>query len=58
MNAARERRCLATKFPFWQLAVIMGSVLAIPPAAIRDVHVLKTWVGGAEVYEAGAPTGR
>jgi predicted amidohydrolase YtcJ len=39
------------------LALLSEDVLAIPPAAIRDVHVLKTWVGGVQVYEAGAPAG-
>jgi predicted amidohydrolase YtcJ len=34
------------------LVLLSQDVLAIAPAAIRDTHVLKTWVGGVAVYEA------
>jgi predicted amidohydrolase YtcJ len=34
------------------LVLLSQDVLTIAPAAIRDTHVLKTWVGGAAVYEA------
>jgi predicted amidohydrolase YtcJ len=39
------------------LVLLSEDVLAIPAAAIRDVRVLRTWVGGAQVYETGAPAG-
>jgi predicted amidohydrolase YtcJ len=32
--------------------LLSADVLKIPPEAIRNVHVLKTWVGGVEVYDA------
>jgi predicted amidohydrolase YtcJ len=34
------------------LVLLSQDVLTIAPAAIRDTHVLKTWLGGAAVYEA------
>jgi predicted amidohydrolase YtcJ len=34
------------------MVLLSQDVLSIAPAAIRDTHVLKTWVGGVEVYEA------
>ena len=36
------------------LVLLSEDVLAIPAAAIRGVHVLKTWVGGEQVYDARA----
>jgi predicted amidohydrolase YtcJ len=32
--------------------LLSADVLKIPPEAIRNVHVLKTWLGGVEVYDA------
>jgi predicted amidohydrolase YtcJ len=32
--------------------LLSQDVLAIAPAAIRDTHVLKTWLGGVEIYES------
>jgi predicted amidohydrolase YtcJ len=40
------------------MVLLSQDVLTIAPAAIRDTHVLKTWVGGLEIYDAestGAP---
>lgn len=40
------------------MVLLSQDVLGVVPAAIRDTHVLKTWVGGVEVYDsesAGAP---
>ncbi len=34
------------------LVLLSQDVLTIAPAAIRDTHVLKTWVGGVAVYAA------
>jgi hypothetical protein len=34
------------------MVLLSQDVLNIPPAAIRDTHILKTWVGGVEVYDA------
>ena len=34
------------------LVLLSQDVLTIAPAAIRDTHVLETWVGGVAVYEA------
>jgi predicted amidohydrolase YtcJ len=34
------------------MVLLSQDVLSIAPTAIRDTHVLKTWVGGVEVYEA------
>jgi predicted amidohydrolase YtcJ len=34
------------------LVLLSEDVLTIAPAAIRDAHVLNTWVGGVEVYAA------
>jgi predicted amidohydrolase YtcJ len=34
------------------LVLLSQDVLTIAPAAIRDTHVLKTWLGGVAVYEA------
>jgi predicted amidohydrolase YtcJ len=34
------------------LVLLSQDVLTIAPTAIRDTHVLKTWVGGVAVYEA------
>jgi hypothetical protein len=34
------------------LVLLSQDVLTIAPAAIRDTHVLTTWVGGVAVYEA------
>jgi predicted amidohydrolase YtcJ len=34
------------------MVLLSQDVLAIAPAAIRDTHVLKTWVGGVEVYDS------
>jgi len=36
------------------MVLLSQDVLTIAPAAIRDSHVLKTWVGGVEVYDATA----
>jgi predicted amidohydrolase YtcJ len=37
------------------MVLLSQDVLTIAPAAIRDTHVLKTWVGGEEVYDSAAP---
>jgi predicted amidohydrolase YtcJ len=34
------------------MVLLSQDVLTIAPAAIRDTHVLKTWLGGVEVYAA------
>ena len=34
------------------LVLLSQDVLTIAPAAIRDTHVLKTWLGGDEIYRA------
>jgi hypothetical protein len=34
--------------------LLSEDVLTIPAARIREVHVLKTWVGGEPVFDAGA----
>jgi predicted amidohydrolase YtcJ len=36
------------------MVLLSQDVLTVAPAAIRDTHVLKTWVGGVEVYDATA----
>ena len=36
------------------LVLLSQDVLTIAPAAIRDTHVLKTWLGGVEVYDSSA----
>jgi O-antigen ligase len=33
-------------------AAALGAALSVAPAAIRDTHILKTWVGGVEVYDS------
>jgi hypothetical protein len=33
--------------------LLSQDVLKIPPAAIRDTHVLSTWLGGVEIYGPG-----
>jgi predicted amidohydrolase YtcJ len=33
------------------MVLLSQDVLSIAPAAIRDTHVLKTWVGGVQVYD-------
>jgi predicted amidohydrolase YtcJ len=35
--------------------LLSADPLNIPAAAIRDVHVLSTWVGGVQVYDAAHP---
>jgi predicted amidohydrolase YtcJ len=37
------------------LVLLSQDVLKIAPAAIRDTHVVKTFLGGVEIYEAAAP---
>jgi predicted amidohydrolase YtcJ len=37
------------------LVLLSDDVLSIAPAAIRNAHVLKTWVGGKPVFDAGGP---
>jgi predicted amidohydrolase YtcJ len=37
------------------MVLVSDDVLSIPPARIRDVKVLKTWVGGKLIYDAAAP---
>jgi predicted amidohydrolase YtcJ len=34
------------------MVLLSQDVLGVAPAAIRDTHVLKTWVGGVEVYDS------
>lgn len=34
------------------MVLLSQDVLTIAPAAIRDTHVLKTWLGGVEVYDS------
>jgi len=36
------------------MVLLSQDVLTIAPDAIRDTHVLKTWVGGLEVYDSAA----
>jgi predicted amidohydrolase YtcJ len=36
---------------FADFIVIDRDVLAIPPAQLKDVQVLQTWVGGEMIYE-------
>jgi hypothetical protein len=36
------------------MVLLSDDVLAIPPAAIQKVRVLRTWVGGDEVFQAAA----
>jgi hypothetical protein len=36
------------------LVLMSQDVLEIPPQTIRDVHVVKTWLGGQEIYDAAA----
>ena len=36
------------------MVLLSQDILTVAPAAIRDTHVLKTWVGGVEVYDATA----
>jgi len=36
------------------MVLLSQDVLTIAPAAIRDTHVLRTWVGGVQVYGPGA----
>lgn len=35
--------------------LLSEDVLTIAPAKIRDSHVLKTWLGGVEIYNSGKP---
>jgi len=37
------------------MVLLSQDVLNIAPAAIRDTHVVKTFLGGVEVYDAAAP---
>ncbi|MDP9007722.1 MAG: amidohydrolase family protein [Pseudomonadota bacterium] len=37
------------------MVLLSQDVLTIAPAAIRDTHVLKTWVGGVEVFDSAIP---
>jgi predicted amidohydrolase YtcJ len=39
------------------LVLLSQDVLNIAPAAIRDTHILKTWLGGVEIYDAAARRG-
>jgi predicted amidohydrolase YtcJ len=34
------------------MVLLSQDVMTIAPAAIRETHILKTWVGGAEVYDS------
>jgi predicted amidohydrolase YtcJ len=36
------------------MVLLSGDILDIDPVKIRDVKVLKTWVGGKLTYDAGA----
>ena len=36
------------------MVLLSGDILNIDPIKIRDVKVLKTWVGGKLTYDAGA----
>ncbi len=36
------------------MVLLSDDVLSIDPVKIRDVKVLKTWVGGKLTYDAGA----
>jgi predicted amidohydrolase YtcJ len=36
------------------MVLLSGDILNIDPGKIRDVKVLKTWVGGKPTYDAGA----
>jgi predicted amidohydrolase YtcJ len=38
------------------MVLLSGDILNIDPVKIRDVKVLKTWVGGKLTYDAGAAT--
>jgi predicted amidohydrolase YtcJ len=37
--------------------LLSADVLKIAPETIRDVHVLQTWLGGVEIYDAGREAG-
>ena len=37
------------------MVLLNQDVLSIDPKAIRDTYVLKTWLGGVEVYDSAAP---
>jgi predicted amidohydrolase YtcJ len=37
------------------MVLLSQDVLKIAPAAIRDTHVVKTFLGGVEIYDAAAP---
>jgi predicted amidohydrolase YtcJ len=36
------------------MVLLSQDVLSIAPAAIRDTHVLKTWLGGVQIFDAGS----
>ena len=36
------------------MVLLSQDVLSIAPAAIRDTHILKTWLGGVEIFDAGS----
>jgi len=40
------------------MVLLSQDVLKIAPTAIRDTHVVKTFLGGVEVYDAAAPRDR
>ena len=37
------------------MVLLSQDVLNIAPAAIRDTHVLKTWLGGVDIYDSEKP---
>jgi hypothetical protein len=36
------------------MVLLSQDVLSIAPAAIRDTHILKTWLGGVEIFDTGS----
>lgn len=39
------------------MVLLSQDVLSVTPAAIRDTHILKTWLGGVEIYDSAARGG-
>jgi predicted amidohydrolase YtcJ len=37
------------------MVLLSDDVLSLAPAAIRNVHVVKTWVNGRQVFDAAHP---
>jgi predicted amidohydrolase YtcJ len=37
------------------MVLLSQDVLNIAPAAIRDTRILKTWLGGVDIYDSEKP---